>query len=65
MVILLLLLLLLIVLLLISFLLLLLFGIALHKVGSTFYLLQRFYSGVIQAPCARCVCNVFLFVSLL
>ena len=66
MIILLLLLLSLLVLFLISLLLLLLLlRIVLFKVVSTFLLLQRFYSGVILVPCARCVCNfVFLFVCL-
>ena len=37
--------------------------IALLKVVSTYLMLHRFYSGVILAPCACCVCNfVFLFI---
>ena len=41
--------------------LLLLFRIALLKFVSTFFLLQRFYSDVILAPCVQCVCNFLLF----
>ena len=56
------LLLLLLVLLLITLLFLfLLFRIALPKFVSTFFLLQRFYSDVILAPCVQCVCNFLLF----
>ena len=36
--------------------------IAFLKVVSTFLMLHRFYSGVILAPCAWCVCNFVFFV---